>query len=383
MRDAVAVIVAAGSGTRAPGEVPKQYRYLAAKPVLRLALEAFLGHPSICGVLTVISEKDRRLYENVATGLDLSGPVIGGATRQESVRAGLEALAGAGPAKVLIHDAARPGVSAAVIARVAGALDTAEAAAPMLAVADTLRRKTATGYELVPRDGLFRAQTPQGFRFGKILAAHRRFATVSVTDDWQLAEMAGLTLAAVPGEEANLKITTTEDIAFAGKLASSSLSDIRTGSGIDAHGFTDGDHIWMCGIKVPHDRGLEGHSDADCGLHALTDALLAAIAREDIGAHFSPSDPRWRGASSHVFLEHAAGLVRDLGGVIAHVDVTLVCERPKVAPHRDAMRARIAEILRMDIARVSVKATTTDGLGFTGRREGIAAHAMATVRLPG
>jgi 2-C-methyl-D-erythritol 4-phosphate cytidylyltransferase / 2-C-methyl-D-erythritol 2,4-cyclodiphosphate synthase len=383
MTDTAALIVAAGSGTRAPGDVPKQYRTLMGKPVLRWVLETYCGHPAIGRVITVISVKDRPNYENVASGLSFEGPVIGGPTRQESVRAGLEALADQPPARVLIHDGARPLISAALISRVAQALNGAEAAAPMLAVADTLRRKTRKGYELVPRDDLFRAQTPQGFHFGKILSAHRQFASVSVTDDWELAQMAGLRLAAVPGEETNMKLTAKEDFDFAGKLAAASLSDIRTGSGVDAHGFTEGDHVWMCGIKLPHDRALEGHSDADCGLHALTDAILAAICREDIGAHFSPSDPRWRGASSHLFLEHAAGLVREQGGVIAHVDVTIICERPKVAPHRDAMRARIAEILRMDIARVSVKATTTDGLGFTGRREGIAAHAVATVRLPG
>lgn len=383
MTEIAALIVAAGSGTRAPGDVPKQYRTLSGKPVLRWALEAFMGHPSVGRVLTVISEKDRPHFDSVTNGLTLPPPVIGGVTRQASVKAGLEALAGTAPARVLIHDGARPLVSTALIGRVVEALDRSEAAAPMLAVADTLRRKTDKGYELVSRDDLFRAQTPQGFHFGKILSAHRKFASVSVTDDWQLAEMAGLTLAAVPGDETNLKLTATEDFVFAGKLAASSLSDIRTGSGIDAHGFTDGDHVWMCGIKVPHDRGLEGHSDADCGLHALTDAILATIAREDIGAHFSPSDPKWRGASSHLFLEHAAKLVRELGGVVSHVDVTIVCERPKVAPHRDAMRARIAAILSLDMDRVSVKATTTDGLGFTGRREGIAAHAVATVRLPG
>jgi 2-C-methyl-D-erythritol 4-phosphate cytidylyltransferase/2-C-methyl-D-erythritol 2,4-cyclodiphosphate synthase len=234
----------------------------------------------------------------------------------------------------------------------------------------------------VARENLFRAQTPQGFHFGKILMAHREFASYAATDDFQLAEKAGLSLAQVAGEETNLKLTTAEDFVLAEKLASSALADIRTGTGIDAHGFAEGDHVWLCGIKVPHDRSLAGHSDADAGLHALTDAILGTISAADIGAHFPPSDARWRGAPSHLFLEHAASLVRELGGVIAHVDVTIICERPKVSPHRDAMRVRIAGILRLDVSRVSVKATTTDGLGFIGRREGIAAHAVATVRLP-
>jgi 2-C-methyl-D-erythritol 4-phosphate cytidylyltransferase/2-C-methyl-D-erythritol 2,4-cyclodiphosphate synthase len=298
------------------------------------------------------------------------------------VRNGLEALASLSPERVLIHDGARPLISSAVIGRVMAALDTADAALPILAVADTLRRKTAHGYEDVARDHLWRAQTPQGFHFAKILAAHRGLMHTQATDDIQLAEKAGLSVAQVAGEETNLKLTTAEDFVFAEKLAASSLGDVRTGTGIDAHGFADGDHVWLCGVKIAHDRALAGHSDADAGLHALTDAILGAIAAEDIGAHFPPSDARWRGAPSHLFLEHANALVRSMGGVVSHVDVTIVCERPTVSPHRDTMRARIAEILKRDISRVSVKATTTDGLGFTGRREGIAAHATATVRLP-
>jgi 2-C-methyl-D-erythritol 4-phosphate cytidylyltransferase/2-C-methyl-D-erythritol 2,4-cyclodiphosphate synthase len=250
-----------------------------------------------------------------------------------------------------------------------------------LPVFDTLRRRTATGYETVPRDELLRAQTPQGFRFEKILDAHRRFKDEPVTDDLALAERANLTIAAVAGEETNIKLTTADDLAAAEKLALSSLLDVRTGTGFDAHRFGPGDHVWLCGVKIPHSVSLVGHSDADVGLHALTDAVLGALGAADIGAHFPPSEERWRGAPSHLFLEHAAELVRTRGGFISHVDVTLICERPKVGPHREIMRARLAEILRIDIGRVSVKATTSDGLGFTGRSEGIAAQAVATIRL--
>jgi 2-C-methyl-D-erythritol 4-phosphate cytidylyltransferase/2-C-methyl-D-erythritol 2,4-cyclodiphosphate synthase len=294
----------------------------------------------------------------------------------------LEALSGAATDNVLIHDAARPLVSSALITRVVNALASSEAVAPMLPIVDTLRRKTAEGFRLEPREDLLRAQTPQGFRFGPILTAHRIFLEMNATDDFALAERAGLSLSLVPGEEMNLKLTTLEDFALAERLASVPLSDIRTGTGFDVHRFAAGDHVWLCGVKVPHDFGLEGHSDADCGLHALTDAILGTIGAADIGAHFPPTDERWRGASSHVFLAHAASLVRDQGGIIAHVDVTLICERPKVAPRREAMRARIAEILGIEIGRVSVKATTTEGLGFAGRREGLAAQAVATIRLP-
>jgi 2-C-methyl-D-erythritol 4-phosphate cytidylyltransferase/2-C-methyl-D-erythritol 2,4-cyclodiphosphate synthase len=381
MAETVALIVAAGRGERAGGGVPKQFRPLAGKPVLRWAIEAFLGHPKIDAVQTVIHDLDRSLYQAATVGLTLGSPVTGGATRAESVRRGLEALGGSPPRRVLIHDGARPLVSAALINRVASALDEADAAAPMLPVADTLRRRLEAGYETVPRDSLLRAQTPQGFHFEKIREAHSRFAGEPATDDLALAERAGLSIAAVAGEETNIKLTTADDLAAAEKLALSSLLDVRTGSGFDAHRFGPGDCIWLCGVKIPHTSALVGHSDADVGLHALTDAILGALGAADIGAHFPPSDERWRGAPSHLFLEHAAQLVRQQGGFIAHVDVTLICERPKVSPYRDAMRARIASILQTDIGRVSVKATTSDGLGFTGRSEGIAAQAVATIRL--
>jgi 2-C-methyl-D-erythritol 4-phosphate cytidylyltransferase/2-C-methyl-D-erythritol 2,4-cyclodiphosphate synthase len=314
-------------------------------------------------------------------GLALGAPIFGGATRQESVRNGLEAIAADRPDHVLIHDAARPFVSAALIARVTQALERADAAAPFLAVTDTLRMASAGGYVPVPRDNLVRAQTPQGFRFDAILDAHRRFAAEEVTDDVALAERAGLSFAAVVGEESNVKVTTPDDFFLAERLARGA-SETRTGTGFDVHRFAPGDHVWLCGVKVPHELSLEGHSDADVGLHALTDAILGALGAGDIGMHFPPTDERWRGAASHRFLAHSMSLLRERGGELVHVDVTLICERPKVGPHRDAMRARIAGILGVAETRVSVKATTTEGLGFTGRGEGIAAQAIATVRLP-
>jgi 2-C-methyl-D-erythritol 4-phosphate cytidylyltransferase/2-C-methyl-D-erythritol 2,4-cyclodiphosphate synthase len=379
-----ALIVGAGSGTRAhagAGRPPKQYAPLAGKPALRWSVETFARHPAIDAVRVVIREPDRGLCLAALDGLPVGVPIFGGDTRQESVRNGLEAIAGEAPDRVLIHDSARPFTSAAVISRVVSALDQSDAAAPFLPVTDTLRRRSGDSYEPVARDGLFRAQTPQGFRFGGILEAHRRFATTEVTDDVALAERAGLSFTAVPGDERNIKLTTADDIDFAGRIAAAA-SEMRTGTGFDVHRFVAGDHVWLCGVKIPHVAGLEGHSDADAGLHALTDAILGAICEGDIGVHFPPSDARWKGAPSHLFLAHALSHVRKKGGSVSHVDVTIICERPKLASHREAMRARIAEILDIELGRVSVKATTTEGLGFTGRGEGIAAQAIATVRLP-
>jgi 2-C-methyl-D-erythritol 4-phosphate cytidylyltransferase/2-C-methyl-D-erythritol 2,4-cyclodiphosphate synthase len=345
--------------------------------MLRHAVEAFAGYP----VRVVIGEGQAELAQEALAGLDLPAPIIGGATRQASVHRGLEALAGEAPDFVLIHDAARPLVSRKLIADVIAALEAgADGALPMLASADTLRRRRADGaWELVPRDGLYRAQTPQGFVYAKIVAAHRAHAGQAVTDDMALAERAGMRIEMVAGEERNIKVTYEEDFALVESLLWG--ADVRTASGYDVHAFTQGDHVWLCGVKLAHTHALQGHSDADAGLHALTDALLGCIGAGDIGEHFPPGDARWRGAPSRVFLEHAAALVRGQGGTIAHVDVTLICERPKVGPQRQAMREKIAEILAIPLDRVSVKATTTEGLGFTGRCEGIAAQAVATVRL--
>jgi 2-C-methyl-D-erythritol 4-phosphate cytidylyltransferase/2-C-methyl-D-erythritol 2,4-cyclodiphosphate synthase len=370
------LIVAAGKGARAGTELPKQYEPLAGLPMLRRTVAAFGDYP----VQVVIGAGQEDLAAQALAGLGHPAPVSGGATRQQSVRLGLEALAKDAPDFVLIHDAARPLISAKVIGAVVGALEAgADGALPMVAAADTLRRRGADGrWTLVDRENLYRAQTPQGFAFAKILKAHRDHASEEVTDDMALAELAGLKVEMVEGEEKNIKVTRKEDFALAETLMG--MNDVRTATGYDVHKFTDGDHIMLCGLSVPHSHGLEGHSDADVGLHAITDALLGSIGEGDIGQHFPPTDDRWKGAASWKFLDHAASLVRAKGGAINHVDVTIICERPKVGPHRDAMKAKIAEILQIDPARVSVKATTTEGLGFTGRREGIAAQAIATVR---
>ncbi|MGA1857443.1 bifunctional 2-C-methyl-D-erythritol 4-phosphate cytidylyltransferase/2-C-methyl-D-erythritol 2,4-cyclodiphosphate synthase [Azospirillum sp. 11R-A] len=381
----IALIVAGGSGQRFGAERPKQYLDLAGKPVLRRTVEAFLGHPQVTGVRVVIDPAWRDAYDATLSGLALPDPVAGGASRQDSVRNGLEALATDGaPDLVLIHDAARPLIDADTIAAVIAALDSTPGAIAAVPVADTLKRGSGDAITgTVDRDGLWRAQTPQGFRFPDILEAHRAAMGLSLTDDAAVAERAGLTVALVPSKEDNFKVTTPDDLTRATRAIMSSLWDVRTGSGFDVHRFTDGDFVMLCGLRVPHSHGLEGHSDADVGLHALTDAILGALAAGDIGSHFPPTDPRWRGADSAKFLRHAADLVAERGGVIAHADVTVICERPKVGPHRAAMADRIAQILGIEVGRVSVKATTTEQLGFTGRREGIAAQAVATVRLPG
>ena len=383
MSGVAVLVVAAGKGERAGGAVPKQYAALLGKPILRWTLEAFVRHPRVDSVLVAIGPDQEQLYAPAVEGLALPPPIAGGNTRQESVRRGLEALAQSAPDMVLIHDAARPLVSSAIIDAVIAALESgADGSVPLLAVADTLKRNDGGKWTTVPREGLLRAQTPQGFRFARILRAHRHYAAQDVTDDMALAELAGLHIAAVAGEERNMKVTTAEDFALAEAHLRARLGESRVGFGYDVHRFVAGDHVWLCGVRVPHDHGLEGHSDADAGLHALTDAILGAIGEGDIGQHFPPTDERWRGAPSWKFLDHAANLVRNKGGAISHCDVTIVCERPKVGPHRAAMRARIAEILKLDVARVSVKATTTEGLGFEGRREGLAAQAVATILLP-
>jgi 2-C-methyl-D-erythritol 4-phosphate cytidylyltransferase/2-C-methyl-D-erythritol 2,4-cyclodiphosphate synthase len=368
------LIVAAGKGERAGRSGPKQYEPLAGQAMLKRTVEAFTGWP----VQVVIGPGQDALYQ-AAMGPSAPAPIIGGARRQDSVRLGLEALSGAELDFVLIHDAARPLVSRALIERVIAALQAgARGAVPMLAVSDTLRRKDGNIWVTVPREGLQRAQTPQGFGFADILKAHRDHASAEATDDVAIAGLAGLAVEAVAGEESNLKVTTQKDFALAEQLLA---GETRSAMGYDAHRFTQGDHVWLCGVKIPHDHGLEGHSDADAGLHALTDAVLGCICAGDIGQHFPPTDDRWKGAPSWKFLAHANKLVREKGGVILHCDVTLICEKPKIGPHAHAMRARIAEILSLDIDRVSVKATTTEGMGYTGRREGLAAQAIATVRL--
>jgi 2-C-methyl-D-erythritol 4-phosphate cytidylyltransferase/2-C-methyl-D-erythritol 2,4-cyclodiphosphate synthase len=383
MPSIAALIVAAGRGERAGSGLPKQYRKVAGRPLLHWSAETFASHPDIDAIQVVIAPDQAGLFAGcVPQGAAKRQPVIGGATRQESVRNGLQALVETRADFVLIHDAARPLASRALIDRVIGALRAgADAAVPLLPVSDTLRRRENDGvWTPVAREQLHRAQTPQGFRFQPILDAHLAYKDRAVTDDMALAELAGLRIEAVTGEESNLKITTPEDFAMAERLLGGA-SDVRTGMGYDAHRFKQGDHVWLGGLRIAHDRALEGHSDADAALHALTDAILGALGAGDIGQHFPPSDERWRGAPSSRFLAHAASLVREAGGEILHCDVTIICEAPKIGPHRDAMRARIADILGLDVSRVSVKATTTEGMGFTGRKEGLAAQAVATIRL--
>ena len=381
MTDTVALIVAAGRGHRAGGGLPKQYQLLAGQSLLRRSCLAFMNHPRIDAVGVVIHPDDAPLYAESTTGLEILPPVHGGATRQDSCRNGLESLIGLAPQKVLIHDAARPFVDEATIGRVLDALGDSPAAIAAIPVTDTLKRAGARGLVAgtVEREGLWRAQTPQGFRYAEILAAHRKLTSQSLTDDAAVAEAAGLAVALTPGSEANFKLTTEDDFARAERMLGT--GDIRVGSGFDVHRFDEGTSVTLCGIKIKHDKSLAGHSDADVGLHAITDALLGAIGEGDIGSHFPPSEAKWHGADSSLFLRHAAELVGKRGGKIRHLDVTLICEEPKVGPHRDFMRARVAEITGIAIDRVSVKATTTEGLGFTGRGEGIAAQATATVSL--
>jgi 2-C-methyl-D-erythritol 4-phosphate cytidylyltransferase / 2-C-methyl-D-erythritol 2,4-cyclodiphosphate synthase len=382
-----ALVLAAGRGTRFGGTLPKQYLSLGGVSVLRHAVTAFSAHPRICGVLVTIRPEDRAAYDIATTGLDLLAPVSGGAERQDSVRLGLEALESLGPSRVLIHDGARPFPDAAVIDRVIDALDRAPAAIPGLPLGDTIKRVAGeTIIETVDRAGLWRVQTPQGFHFETILAAHRAATGRALTDDAAVAEAAGIAPLIVASSEENLKVTTADDLVTAERLiaarASQLLGDIRIGQGFDVHPFGPGSGLMVCGVEIPHDSGAVGHSDADVGLHALTDAILGAIGAGDIGMHFPPSDPQWKGASSDRFLAHAVGLVRGKDGSIAALDVTIICERPRIGPYRAAMVERVAAIVGITPDRVSVKATTTEKLGFTGRGEGIAAQAVATVRLP-
>jgi len=382
-----ALILAAGRGTRARGSRPKQYLTIAGVPVLAHAMRVFLAHPDIALVAVVIAREDEALYKAAVAGLadgKLLTPICGGATRQVSVGNGLRALSAHLPDRVLIHDAARPFVTRDIIDRVLGALAQSPGAIAALPLADTLKAAGPGGRiaATVDRAGLWRAQTPQGFRFGDILAAHERARAAGLedmTDDAAVAEWAGLPVALVLGSAANAKLTIPEDFAMA-ELAASG-PDVRVGQGFDVHRLVAGDHVWLCGVRISHTQALEGHSDADVALHALTDALLGAIGAGDIGQHFPDSDPRWRGAASSIFVAEALRQVRARGGSIGNVDVTLLCEAPRIAPHRDAMRRRIAELLELEEARVSLKATTTEGLGFAGRREGIAAVATAVVVL--
>ncbi len=384
----VALVVAAGRGERFGGAKPKQYADLAGQPLLRHSLAALTRHPAIDRVRAVINPDDQTFYETAGAGLDLLPAVAGGNSRQASVRLGLESLEELMPEQVLIHDGARPFVAHDLIDRILAALGDAPGAIAALPLVDTVKRE-ATGSiggcvaGTVARDGLWRAQTPQGFRFAEILEAHRSAsAEMGLTDDAAVAEQAGLVVRLVDGDPANLKVTTPADLDRAARWLAGGGEEIRGGLGFDVHRFCPGDRVRLCGVDVPHDFALAGHSDADVGLHALVDAILGALAAGDIGEHFPPSDPEWRGADSALFAAHARDLVAERGGRIVNVDVTLICERPKIGPHRAAMTARLAAVLGIETDRVSVKATTTERLGFTGRGEGIAAQATATLALP-
>ncbi|KZB60779.1 bifunctional 2-C-methyl-D-erythritol 4-phosphate cytidylyltransferase/2-C-methyl-D-erythritol 2,4-cyclodiphosphate synthase [Thalassospira sp. MCCC 1A02491] len=392
------VIVAAGSGSRFGDPIPKQYHTLGGKTLLGHCIECFARHTSPELVQVVYNPAHQNWYDGAiaALGADiitaLPAPVGGGVTRQQSVLNGLRALSAQKPDIVLIHDAARPGISDDVITRVIKALETHTGAIPTLPVADTIKQTSRDGVitKTIPRDTLQRAQTPQGFVFENILAAHEQFEGQEFTDDAALLEELGLDVMCVEGTSANDKITKRDDFDRAHDWIDSTNKDnasmqqeeYRAGTGFDVHRFAPGDHCILCGVKVPHTARLDGHSDADVGLHTLTDAILGAIGAGDIGQHFPPSDMQWKGAASDIFLKHAADLVRKRGGRIVNVDLTLICERPKIGPHTKAMREKVAEILEIDVDRVNVKATTTERLGFPGREEGIAAQAAANIALP-
>jgi 2-C-methyl-D-erythritol 4-phosphate cytidylyltransferase / 2-C-methyl-D-erythritol 2,4-cyclodiphosphate synthase len=386
-----AVIVAGGSGIRAGGSLPKQYQLVGGKPVIRWTLEAFLSHPLITSVQAVIGQGHETLFANATEGLrNLLSPVIGGGTRQDSCRAGLEACRVHSPHKVLIHDAARPFLSAELISNVIRELDHAPAVIPGLPVADTMKFAPAGLIErTVDRSSLWFVQTPQGFVFDKILDAHQAAlidGKTTFTDDAAVAEYAGLPVQIVAGEQKNRKLTTSHDISEAdrehGQQLYESLPDVRMGQGIDYHVFEKGDHVWLCGVKVPHTHRLKGHSDADVALHAVTDAILGAIGEADIGQHFPPTDKQWKGAPSSIFVARAIELLKAKGGRLAHIDVTILAEAPRIGPHLSAMKSSLSTLLDISLDRIAVKATTTEKMGAIGRKEGMSAHAIATVRLP-
>ncbi|MDH6234688.1 2-C-methyl-D-erythritol 4-phosphate cytidylyltransferase/2-C-methyl-D-erythritol 2,4-cyclodiphosphate synthase [Mesorhizobium soli] len=387
------VIVAAGRGERAgQADGPKQYRLIGGRAVLAQTVENFLRHPAIGTVVVVIHPDDGVLLKQALGALAEKVTLVhGGATRQDSTRLGLLALQSENPGAVLIHDGVRPFADAALIDRVIASIDENHGTLPALPVSDTLKREAAGGTvaETVARAGLHAAQTPQGFPYARILAAHQaahRQGLSEFTDDAAIAEWADMPVRIVQGSPDNVKLTWAKDIAMADQRLSGTFNafpDVRTGNGYDVHSFEPGDHVTLCGVAIPHTKKLSGHSDADVCLHALTDALLATIGAGDIGTHFPPSDPQWKGAASRIFVEHAVKLVRAKGGRIANADITLICEAPRVGPHREAMTAALSDMLGIDRGRVSIKATTNERLGFVGREEGIAAIATASVVYPG
>jgi 2-C-methyl-D-erythritol 4-phosphate cytidylyltransferase/2-C-methyl-D-erythritol 2,4-cyclodiphosphate synthase len=387
----IALLVAGGKSERMNAELPKPYLQIGGETILRHSVRAFLNHPGIDGVRVVIRREHHGLYKQAAKDLTMFSCVVGGNTRQESVRLGLESIAHRKPERVLVHDVARPMVSAELISRVLKALDSHPAVIPGVSVTDTLKRASNSRIsETVDRNQLFAVQTPQGFHFDALMAAHQRFKGESLTDDAALLEKAGSPVIIVEGDPANNKVTTPADLKQMENLLKLNM-ETRVGMGYDVHALKPHDsdtpaaqqQIKLCGVNIPFTHYLEGHSDADVGLHALVDAILGAISAGDIGMHFPPSDPKWKGADSERFLLHAYELLKGKGGEVAHFDITLICERPKVGPYRTQMISRIAQLLKLPEDRISIKATTTEKLGFTGREEGIAAQAVATVKLPG
>ena len=386
MSRTTALIVAAGSGTRFGSPIPKQYQDIGGLPILRRSILAFLNHPLVTDVQVVYSPQHRDLYDRAVAGLDLPEPVEGGATRQDSVRLGLEALARQAPSPdfVMIHDAARPLIDTQTITSVRKALDTAQGAIAAKPLVDTLKRgQNGIIHDTIDRANLWQAHTPQAFHFDVILKAHQAVIGQQLTDDAAVAEKAGLSVTLVPSNPDNMKITNPDDLGRAARLLGQNFGDIRTGMGFDVHRLIKGDTIYLGGLAIPHDMTLEGHSDADVILHAITDALLGTMAAGDIGTHFPPSDPQWKGADSAIFVRHVVQMINERGGMISNVDVVIMCEQPRLGPHREAMQKRLADLLEINPDRVSLKATTTERLGFTGRGEGIAAQAIATVRFEG
>lgn len=378
------IIVAAGRGHRAEVSMPKQFAKILEKSILYHTVNSFYSCNTIKTIQCVIHIDDHALYEEAIEPFNIPKPVHGGATRQESVYNGLKSLKDSAPDIVLIHDAARPFVSMRMIDELVNCIaDGEKAVLPALPIVDTIKN-TQDGYVTgtTDRTGLFHAQTPQAFNYKAILAAHEAAKGNELTDDVAVAEAAGLPIKIVAGDEAAFKITHKKDFKKAEQHLMMQMNDIRVGQGYDVHRFEAGDHVWLCGVEIPHDKALKGHSDADVAMHALTDALYGAMAEGDIGRHFPPTDPQWKGAPSHIFLRHAADMVTSKGGMIGNIDITIICEAPKISPHAQSMRNRLAEIIGIDVSRISVKATTTEKLGFTGRDEGIAADATATIRLP-
>lgn len=385
MTGCIALVLSGGSGNRFGDETPKQYLQLGDRSVIRHAIDIFAGHPGIDAVRVVRRPQDQELYDRTTTGISILNPVDGGNTRQNSVLLGLESLQDLDPQNVLIHDGARPFPGTDLISNILEALNNHQAVIPALPVFDTIKQITSGSTiieKTLDRGQLWRAQTPQAFDYKTILSAHRKAAGMELTDDAMVAEHAGIPVTIIDGSEGNIKITTQEDMQQAMRMLEIGTLVSRVGTGFDVHQFGPGDHAMLCGVEVPHDHGLEGHSDADAPMHALTDAILGAIAAGDIGSHFPPSDEKWRGAASSEFLKHAATLVAKLNGKIQNVDVTIICEKPKVGPYRDQMRQKLAEILEIPVSAVSVKATTTEQLGFTGRNEGLAAQAIVSITLP-